>query len=255
MIEYSGGRAGVHEYGWARAGYKRDEIESLRQQLLSQNDVGKIQQALHKLGIRTKRATIELVKRYNFDSQGLGFVYDNYAAWRRLATGKGTIGDATYIIHEITEVEALQRIQQKTGFNFIGTKNVEKLSRAKRQQWKNDFRQNYLPCHSKALEAEYKFLAEQINEVTNGKANISFLQAAAIDPTRRILDQTGDTEAWRHLLVDGIPLKEHHNFGTWRQRANEFISLSPNLQKRLGYYLPKIRLAKLIRLTKSIPLN
>ena len=83
IIEYSGGRAGIHEYGWLNAGYELKKVESLRQELLSQNDVGKIQQALAKLGIRVKRDIIQAVKNYNFDSQGLGFTVDNYTAWRR----------------------------------------------------------------------------------------------------------------------------------------------------------------------------
>ena len=90
IIKQSGGRAGLHEYGWAKAGYDLDEVESLRQELLARKDVGKVQQALRKLGMSVKRDIIQAVKIYNFDSQGLGFSYDNYIAWRRLVTGRGT---------------------------------------------------------------------------------------------------------------------------------------------------------------------
>ena len=112
MIEQGGGRAGLHEEGWSRAGYKPDEIDRLRLELIRQNDVGKVQRAMRKLGISLKRNIIQAVKDYNFDSQGVGFAYGNYKAWRRLATGKGTIGDACYLIHEIAEVEELQRIKR-----------------------------------------------------------------------------------------------------------------------------------------------
>ena len=117
MMEQSGGRAGPHEFGFLQAGYELDQIEGLRQELLSQNDVGKVQKAIRKLGIRVKRGIIQTVKNYNFDSQGLGFTYENYAAWRRLVTGKGTVGDVAYIVHEIAEIEELQRIQRETGFD------------------------------------------------------------------------------------------------------------------------------------------
>ena len=127
MTGHSGGRAGLHEKGWLRAGYKRDEVEPLRQQLLRHNDVGKVQREMQKLGIRVSRTIIRAVKEYNFDSQGVGFVYGNYKAWRRLATGKGTIGDACYLIHEIAEVEELQQIKRQTGFDFMG-RNFKRLS-------------------------------------------------------------------------------------------------------------------------------
>ena len=121
-MEQSGGRAGPHEFGFAQAGYELDQIEGLRQELLSQNDVGKVQRALRKLGITVKRNIIQAVKNYVFDSEGIGFTHENYIGWRRLATGKGTIGDAAYLVHEIAEVEELQRIQKETGFNFRKTK-------------------------------------------------------------------------------------------------------------------------------------
>ena len=38
FIEYGGGRAGAHELDFLKAGYGLDEIDSLRQELLSQND-------------------------------------------------------------------------------------------------------------------------------------------------------------------------------------------------------------------------
>ncbi|MGB0387307.1 MAG: hypothetical protein ACPGWR_21010 [Ardenticatenaceae bacterium] len=244
MIEYGGGRAGPHEEGWLRAGYKRDEVEPLRQELLSHNDVGRVQRAMRKLGIRISRAIIQAVKDYNFDSQGVGFVYGNYRAWRRLATGKGTIGDAIYLIHEVAEVEELLRIRQQTNFDFM--KREFKTEKEVRQ-WRSDFRRYYLQSHSKALEAEYEFVAKQVIDVTNASVKISKLQAAAIDPTR-------DEEALSYLLVDGIQMGEHYNFPAWKRRANEVVSLSKSTQKRLAYYQKEVTLENLIRFVKKIPL-
>jgi hypothetical protein len=61
---------------------------------------------------------------------------------RRLATGSGTIGDAAYLVHEIAEVEELQRIQRQTGFDFMG-RNIDALPREERQQWPFDFDRYY----------------------------------------------------------------------------------------------------------------
>lgn len=66
FIEHGGGRAGPHELGFVQAGYELDQIDSLRQTLLSQNDVGKVQRALRKLGILGKRDIIQAVKNYIF---------------------------------------------------------------------------------------------------------------------------------------------------------------------------------------------
>jgi len=101
---YGGGRAGIHVGGWLKAGYNLDELESVRQHLLRQNDIAAIQRAMRQVGITVDRATVHLVKLYNFDSQGIGFSYANIAAWRRLASGKGIIGDAAYMVHEATHL-------------------------------------------------------------------------------------------------------------------------------------------------------
>lgn len=107
--------------------------------------------------IRVARTILRAVKRYNFDSQGIGFRYDNYTSWRRLATGSGTIGDAAYLVHEIAEVEELQRIQRQTAFDFMG-RNIDALPREERQQWPSDFDRYYRAAHSKALERLIKLV-------------------------------------------------------------------------------------------------
>ena len=251
MVEHGGGRAGIHNFGWRRAGYNLDELEPLRQQLLRANDYGQVQKSMRQLGINVDRATLQAVKRYNFDSQGVGFRYDNYTSWRKLATGKGTIGDAAYLVHEIAEVKELQRIQQKSGFDFMG-KYFDTLPRRRQGPWKHDFNRYYKASHSKALEAEYEFVVEQIIKVTNGSVKISVLQAAAIDPTRRVRLGSEDTEAALHMLVDGMAMKQHPHFNAWYQRGDEIVALSASTQQRLEYYSPQTTIKKLIEYVKKM---
>lgn len=243
-----------------QAGYKLHQIESLRQKLLSQNDVGKVQRALRKLGMRVQRNIIQAVKNYIFDSQGIAFTYPNYIAWRRLVTKKGMIGDAAFMVHEMAEIEELQRIQRQTGFDFMGRKvshsrYSSKRSRRERKRWPTDFNRYYKEAHSKALEAEYRFIASQVESVTNGAIKISFLQAAAIDPTRYISPRTNETEAARHMFVDGMIMKEHYHYKTWCQRASETVSLSQSMQQRLRDYRKQITLQDIIIQVKNIPIN
>ena len=247
---YGGGRAGIHVDGWEKSGYNLDDLESVRQHLLRQNDIGPVQRAMQQVGITVDRATVQLVKRYNFDSQGIGFIYRNLTAWRRLASGKGTISDAAYMVHEIAEVKELQRIQQQTGFDFIG-QGVERLSRRQLGQWKSDFDRYYRLSHSKALEAKYEFVAKEINRYINvPKLKITRLQAAAIDPTRYVKHGTKETEAARHMFVDGVAMKKHHHYNAWRGRANELLPLTKRGQRKLRHTETQIRVDDLIRLVR-----
>jgi len=251
FTEVGGGRAGIHEFGWRMAGYNLHEIEPLRQKLLRQNDYAPIQKAMQQLGIVVSQAILRAVKRYNFDSQGIGFGYDNYTSWRRVATGVGKIGDAAYLVHEIAEVEQLQRIQSQTAFDFMG-KSFDSLTRLKRQQWPSDFDRYYKQAHSKALEAEYEFVAEQVNRYINRpKSKISKLQAAAIDPTRYIHLGVEETESARYMLIDGVIMREHHHYETWRKRANELLPLSKTARRKLQYYTQEVRVDTLITLVKN----
>lgn len=251
-MRHGGGRAGPHEWGWAEAGYDLSEVESLRLKLMAQNDYGKVQRAIKQVGVSVARVELRLVKRYNFDSPGLGFLYKNYSAWRNLATGKGTIGNAAYLIHEIAEVEEFQRIKSETNFDFM--KSGFKTGREVRQ-WRSDFNQYYLVCHSKALEAEYEFIADQVFKVTNGRVEISKFQAACIDPTRLIGDKTEDTEGSRYMLVDGMSMKRHAHFETWRGNAHKIVTLRKSAQRKLNYNRKSITLENLIRYLKQVPIN
>ncbi|MGB0386574.1 MAG: hypothetical protein ACPGWR_17330 [Ardenticatenaceae bacterium] len=255
MILPSGGRAGVYGHQWIKAGYNLDEIEQLRQELLSRNDYGPVQRALQKMGISVKRSIIQAVKRYNFDSSGIAYTYENYTAWRRLATSKGTIGDVAYVIHEIAEVKELERIQSETGFDFMG-RAYKKLTKKRRAQWMHDFNRYYYPAHSIALEREYEFIAEEVNRyISDPNLKITRLQAAAIDPTRLLNLRTKETEAAKHMFVDGVIMKEHRHYDSWRGRANQFIPLSKAIQRRVGYYRDKITLKNLMALVKNRPIK
>ena len=181
--------------------------------------------------------------------------HENYEAWRKLVTGQGTIGNVCYLIHEITEIKELRRIQRKTGFNFMGPKNWEKLSRRQIGHWQADFDRYYRQAHSNALKAEYEFLAEQVTQVTNGRVKISKFQAAAIDPTRRIGGKTEDTEAARHMFIGGVRMKEHAHFNAWRARVDEVVSISTSTQQRLGYRKPQITLKYLIWYLKEMSIK
>ena len=55
MIEPSGGRAGVHGLKWLNAGYNLEQIESLRQRLMYQKDIGRVERAMRQFGITVKR--------------------------------------------------------------------------------------------------------------------------------------------------------------------------------------------------------
>lgn len=91
--------------------------------------------------------------------------------------------------------------------------------------------------------------------MTNGRVEISKLQAASIDPTRLIGDQTADTEGSRYMLVDGMPIKRHAHFETWLGNADKFVLLRKSAQRKLNYNRKSITLKNLIGYLKEIPIN
>jgi len=52
-----------------------------------------------------------------------------------------------------------------------------------------------------------------------------------------------------------LPIKYHHHFDTWSKQAERVVTLSKSMQRKLGYYLPKIMLGDLIGYVKNIPIN
>ncbi|WP_218079641.1 hypothetical protein [Anthocerotibacter panamensis] len=177
------------------------------------------------MGVNVDRASLAIIKRYNFDSRGIAFEPENYYAWRRLARGKGMIDDLRYIVHELTEVRELQQMQQRTGFDFMGRGN---MTDAQDTQWKAYFNENYyLHAHSKALEAEYQFLASEIGRVTRWQDSFSKEVIAACDPTR--------DEALENMLVGKIILQEHSRFQEWQSKGDKIIyTLSKQTRIELG---------------------
>ncbi len=201
---YSGGRASYGNiFDWEDAGYHISELEMVRTQLLARRDIGRVVESLRNFGIPANREMVQTIKKYNFDSAGLGFFYDNFAAWNRLARGEGTVQDAQYLMHEIREVRELQRIQAHTGFDFMG-RDLARMTRRARRNWRADFDRYYIEAHTRALEAEYDFVVQQVRRFTGNRVNISRSVAAAVDPFRE--------EARLYMLVDDIPLIDHQNF-------------------------------------------
>lgn len=240
----TGGRAGVGELGFDIAGYSAHQIEDIRLDLLARQDVGRVQKSMAAAGVKVDRAMLEAVKRYNFDSAGLAFHHDNYAAWTRLATGRATVDDVRYIVHEIAEVEELRRIQAATGFDFMG-KNV---GRGQQKAWAAQFNDHYRSAHAKALEREYDFIAEEVSRATNGRVQMSRTRAAAIDPTR--------DEARREMFIDGVRLKDHKRLSEWSAPASQRVEIGSSAARRLGFregYQPT--LAELVAAVKAQRLN
>ncbi|MEJ2426423.1 MAG: hypothetical protein P8101_18610 [Candidatus Thiodiazotropha sp.] len=154
----TGGRRAVDEYSFKDTGYTTVQIEQMRQALLDRADIGRMQKSLQAVGVKVDREMIEMVKRYNFDSHGIVMDYRNYEAWNRLAQGEGTITDAAYMVHEIAEIKALQRVQQEIGFDFMGRDNVPKMTEQQKDLWESAFDEMFLLVHRQALEVEYDFI-------------------------------------------------------------------------------------------------
>ena len=79
------------------------------------------------------------------------------------------------------------------------------------------------------------------------------LQAAAIDPTRYVNAGAKETEAARHMFVDGVAMKRHHHYNAWRRRANERVPLTKRGQRKLQKVKAPgtdIRVDDLIRLVR-----
>jgi hypothetical protein len=245
----TGGRRAVDEYSFKDTGYTTVQIEQMRQALLDRADIGRIQKSMQGVGIKVDREMIEMVKRYNFDSHGIVMDYRNYEAWNRLAQGEGTISDAAYMVHEIAEIKALQRVQQETGFDFMGRDSVSSMTDRQKKLWENAFDEVFLPAHRQTLEVEYDFIAKSVSEVTGGRVKISRYAAAAAD--------NGRPEGQRHLLVDGIPIKEHHNWPNWKSKEKQTVDIGTKAKQRLRHltYNSNIKLEDLIEAVRKSRIN
>ena len=235
-VSCSGICVSIDGYAWEQKlgdGYSEEKVQKLRVQLLRQRDVNKVDKALRHLKLleaispgKQRQQLIGKVKRYLFDSPGIRFTPSNFNAWKRLVSGQGTVDDARFIVHEISEIIELERIQRETGFDFIGT-DFETMNSRKKNQWKSEFHTYYMQAHSKALEHEYDFIAKQVFHLTNGVVSIPLQVAASVDPTRQ------GHEARLFMLVDGVPLEDHHHFTFWRQRTREMVKLNRTQLEKL----------------------
>jgi hypothetical protein len=236
-----GGRAGASEIDW---GLPQEAIEGVRQALLPRSDVGRVAASMRDAGIPATREQIDAVKRYLFDSRGISFDRANYEAWQRLANGRAQSRDIAFLTHELAEIRALEEIRRKTGFDYRGL-DFDRMSATQRQQWQADFNRYYLEAHSRALEAEYAYVAEAVARATNGRVRIGRNIAASVDPTRG--------EARSNMLVDGSPLGRHRDFPTWQARASEVVDIGTAAQDRLRLPTRTPTLSDLIAALKRAP--
>lgn len=240
-VTRGGSCATINEIQW---NLPSKEVELRRFKLLKRKDSGRVYTSLQGF-VGADKNLIKTVKSYLFDCPGISFVPNNYYAWNRLAQKKGTIDDVRFFVHEMTEVKELQALQIRTKFDYMGT-NHKNFSRREQTRWYSDFETYYLEAHSRALEAEYKFIAEQIRNATKDKVQISLEEAASIDETRR--------EARDFMHVNGVLLKDHHNFCAWQQRAKETVALTQRVKKSLRLSSDPT-LAVLINELKRLQLN
>ena len=240
----SGGWAGF--MGWAED-IPIETLRNMRAGLLARtDDVATVGASVRRLGYAIDDDMIRTIKRYNFDSPGIAFSRENFEAWNRLAAGNGTIGDVRYMIHEAEEVSRLQKVQKRTGFDFLG-KNWDKMTTVERAKWRKQFMTenafwatdmvsadqfvlsgHYISSHGHALEQEFAFIAEQADRVSGGQVRLTAMEAAALDPT------PSGSEAREFVLRDGLPLAMHADIAKWQARAGEIVRLDPELRAALG---------------------
>ena len=178
------------------------------------------------------RATLEAIKRYNFDSPGIAFSRLNFEAWTRLSAGRGTISDARYLVHEAAEV----RTFGKRGFDPMPA-NWASMGRHARTTWHRKFATttpgghlsgHYVASHAVALSEEFEFVAQQIRRVTDGKVSITREVAAAVDGT------FSGENAREFMRVGNSLLIDHPDFYRWQSRATEIVGLDVPLRSRIG---------------------
>ncbi|HEX6042051.1 eCIS core domain-containing protein [Longimicrobium sp.] len=231
----TGGRAG--QMGRWPTGYGIREVEELRQALLATDDVGRVHAAVRDAGFAIDRDMVRSIKAYNFDSAGIAFHYDNYQAWRRLATGAARLDDVRYLFHEAREIRGLREIQAATGFDFMG-RGIEQMSAGARRRWYADFFNatadtgHYMTAHRQALEAEYDFLANQLNAALGGRARVTRNVTAAIDASE------GGLQARQYMLVDGRALADHPGYYGWMQRGAQEVEIGASLRARYAREFP-----------------
>ncbi|MEU3009329.1 hypothetical protein [Nocardia asteroides] len=227
---HRGGLSGIDENGWqsvfpSLSGPRLDHaVERLRLEVMNRNDIDRIRQSARSAGFDIDASVLREIKHYNFNSRGLQFSTENYNAWTRLGNGSATVGDVRYIVHEASEVKALQKHQQQTGFDYMGAE-WDRMSPAQRKGWEATFDEAYTAAHSQALAEEYRFLTDTINDVTNGNIRMRPEVAASID--RR-------PEARERMFVGEVPLGQSAQFAAWKMAGSQLVTLTGSGASRLG---------------------
>ena len=218
--------------------FKSPQQQRLRQGLLSRKgtSVPAVAEALKKFGIA--KATPEVVGqvfKYIFDSQGIGFDYQNYAAWERLASGKGTISDSRFLVHEFAEIGDMKA----RGVDVNGPENFK--TAAERDAWRENFEKEYMTSHGKALYAESEFIAQQIESIA--KVKLTPEVVASIDPV-------SDEARTNMTLPDGKKIADSPDFDAWKARGNETVKIDAAAAKRLGTRKSELTLTELVSAVK-----
>ena len=221
---HSGASAGIDQLGWENAGRSVAEAEQMRLDLLKANDLGKIKGSLENLGLSFDKADLAKVKEYLFDSKGISFTPENFNAWKRLVGGQGTVRDAGFLAHELSEVKELQAIGKERGFDVLGRNVAPKDMQA----WKENFRQAYMDAHGKALKSEFDFFSKQLSQVTNGRVKLSGSEIAASGQGVR------GQEALSAMTVNGVRLTDLKNFDELKAAADAVVDLGTRQRELLG---------------------
>ena len=201
-----------------------------------------IDSVLHQLsrttgnGLETlERRRLEEVFDYLFQSHGIQLDYSNYAAWRRLSQGSGTVDDLRFLSHELEELEVLREggLEDPVG-KLVAAGDVD--------DWRKKFVEElYLPAHRKALEKELDFLCGEIRRFTKGEINLSREELAMSDPLR--------DEARVVALRGGKPMLAHARAKNWNRSA-EHVELSEETASSLA--LPRsTKIADVIQAVKQ----
>jgi hypothetical protein len=214
-------------------------IEGVRKELLSSNrDVKIARRSLQKFGVELSDADVQSIKYYLFgEDTAISMNRENYTAWRRLTAGGGenaTLDDARFLVHENHEIHRMRELGK--GIKFDPTGRAGNMSRS---QFQHHFNQLYEVAHKEALEAEYKFLAGKLEELTGERYSIGLLAVADCNRLRDgvpPLYNRIDPEDFIHNRpnVDGLPLHRHPAFASWEQRAQELVHISAGLAKQLN---------------------
>jgi len=218
--------------------YKSPQQQRLRQGILSRKaaSIPKVSDALKKFGVaQATPDAVSAVFKYIFDSQGIGFDYQNYAAWERLANGKGTVSDARFLVHEFAEIGDMKA----RGVDVNGPETFK--SAAERDAWRDNFEKEYMTSHGKALYAESEFVAQQIEAIA--KVKLAPEVVAAIDPV-------SDEARTNMTLPDGKPFANSPEYEAWKARGTETVKIDAATAERLGTRKTELTLTELVSAVK-----